>query len=221
MCICKQRVPGYQRLWERNSQFLRIASDFACNLQGAKRLLAPALLYSLACLPQLGLLNTTAWAASPPLFFLFYHIIRTTSALLASCYHPRCRHQPHRHPHQYRTHHVLLDVIHAAGILFSSTLYSSCLDVIHAAGILFSSSSYSLRRIVQLPTVPVRAALTIHEARRPSRLVIFAIIFAAGSLTAIFIDIVLIASCLIRQTAFVSVTQSYAVYGDVELCCLR
>jgi len=45
--------------------------------------------------------------------------------------------------------------------------------------------------------------------------------FAAGSLTAIFIDIVLVASFLIRQTAFVSVTQRYAVYSDVELYCLR
>jgi len=43
----------------------------------------------------------------------------------------------------------------------------------------------------------------------------FAIIFAASILTAIFIDIVLVVLCLIRQTAFVSVMQSYAVYGDV------
>ena len=99
-----------------------------------------------------------------------------------------------------------LDLIHAAGIRFSSTSYSSRLYVIHAAGILFSTTSYSSCRIVQLPSVPVRAALTIHEARRPPRRIIFAIVFAAASLTAIFIDIVLIVSCLIRQTAFVSVT---------------
>jgi len=52
----------------------------------------------------------------------------------------------------------------------------------------------------------MRAALTIHEASRPSHHIIFAIVFAAGNLTAIFIDIVLITSCLIWQTAFVSVT---------------
>jgi len=40
---------------------------------------------------------------------------------------------------------------------FSLTTY-----VIHAAGILFSLISYLLCCIVQLPTVPVRAALTIH-----------------------------------------------------------
>jgi len=98
----------------------------------------------------------TAWLAeydstghkSTPFFFYFHHIIRATSALLASCYHLRCRHQPHRHPHQYHTRRVLLDVIHAAGILISSTSYSSHLDVIHAAGILFSSISYSSRRVI-------------------------------------------------------------------------
>jgi len=49
--------------------------------------------------------------------------------------------------------------------------------------------------MVQLPTVPVSATLTIHEARRSSRRVMFAIVLAAaGSLTAILIDIVLVAS---------------------------
>ena len=61
------------------------------------------------------------------------------------------------------------------------------------------SPSYSLRRIVQLPTVPVRAALTIHEARRSSRHVLFAIIFAAGIDTAILIDIVLATSYLLSS----------------------
>ena len=112
-----------------------------------------------------------------------------------------------------------LDLIHAAGILFSSTSYSSRLDVIHAAGILFSSTSYSSHCIVQLPTVTVRAVLTIQKACQPSHRFIFAIVFACISLTAIFIDIVLVASCLIQQTAFVSVTQSYAVYGDVVYRC--
>ena len=73
---------------------------------------------------------------STPFFFYFHHIIHVTSILLVSCYHARCLHQPHCHPYQYRTHRILLDVIHAAGILFSSTSYSSY-------------------RIVQLLTVPV------------------------------------------------------------------
>jgi len=125
-----------------------------------------------------------------PFFFYFHH---ATSELLASCYHPRCLHQPHRHPHQYRTCRVLLDVIHAAGILFSSTSYSS-------------------RRIVQLPTVPVRAALTIHEARRSSRRVIFAIVLAAGSLTAILTDLVLIASRRIEQLPTVPVSAALTTH---------
>jgi len=111
---------------------------------------------------------------STPFFFYFHHIIHATSTLLASCYHSHTLNQPHHHPHQYRTHRILLDVIHAASILFSSTSYSS-------------------RRIVQLPSVPVRAALTIHEARCSSHRIIFAILLAASSLAAILIDIVLIA----------------------------
>jgi len=43
---------------------------------------------------------------STPFSFYFHHIIHATSALLASCYHPRCQHQPHRHPHQHCTHCV-------------------------------------------------------------------------------------------------------------------
>jgi len=30
----KLRVPGYRRLWERNSTDSRIVSDFACNFKG-------------------------------------------------------------------------------------------------------------------------------------------------------------------------------------------
>jgi len=45
---------------------------------------------------------------STPFFFYFHHIIRATSALLASCYHLRCLHQPHRHPHRQRTRCVAL-----------------------------------------------------------------------------------------------------------------
>jgi len=59
--------------------------------------------------------------------------------------------------------------------------------------------------------------LTIHEACRPFCCVIFAIILAAGILTAIFIDIV--ASYLIWHTVFVSVTYSYALYCKVVYRC--
>jgi len=45
---------------------------------------------------------------STPFFFYFHHIIRATSALLASCYHPRCLLQPHRHPHRHSTRRVLM-----------------------------------------------------------------------------------------------------------------
>ena len=84
---------------------MRLVSDFACNFQGAKHLLAPTLLYGLARLPQLSLLNTMAQAASSPLFSstYFHHIIHATSALRASCYDPHCLHQPHHHPHRHRT----------------------------------------------------------------------------------------------------------------------
>ena len=40
---------------------------------------------------------------STPFFFYFHHMIRATSALLASCNHPPYQHQPHRHPHRHRT----------------------------------------------------------------------------------------------------------------------
>jgi len=63
---------------------------------------------------------------STPFFFYFHQIIRVTSLLLASCYHPRFLYQPH---------HIVIDIVLVAS-----------------------------RRIVQLPTVHVSAALTIHEA---------------------------------------------------------
>jgi len=43
---------------------------------------------------------------STPFFFDFHQIIRATSALLASCYPPRCLYQPHRHHHQHRTRRI-------------------------------------------------------------------------------------------------------------------
>ena len=120
--MTKQRVRYY------NTQVSSIASDFSCNLQGAKCLLAPALSYGLAHLPQfgalttawlpyiplLGLLNTTARAAIPPLFSSPF-IVRATIALVAS-------------------------------YLLSSTLPASSSSP-------SSSTLYSSRRIVQLPTV--------------------------------------------------------------------
>jgi len=93
-------------------QFLRIASDFACNLQGAKCLLAPVLSYSLACLPQLGLLNTMAWATSPPLF---------SSTLIISYVRP--------------AHSSHLAIIHAAGINLTTTL----INIVLVASYLMSS----------------------------------------------------------------------------------
>ena len=85
-----------------------------------------------------------------------------------------------------------------------------------------SSISYSLRRIVQLPTVPERATVTIHEARRSSCLVLFAIILPNGILTAILIDIVLVGSYLMSSTppAFSSPTSSSTSFPS-SLTCYR
>jgi len=83
LCEYKLRVPGYRRLWGWNSQVSSIASDFSCNLQGAKRLLAPALAYGSARSPLLSLHNTTARASIPPLFSSSF-IILATSTLVAS-----------------------------------------------------------------------------------------------------------------------------------------
>ena len=67
-----------------------------------------------------------------------------------------------------------------------------------------TSTLYSSRHIVQLPSIPLKAAQTIYNACRLSCCVIFAFVFAAGSLTVIFNDIVLVVLCLIRQTLFLS-----------------
>ena len=51
-------------------------------------------------------------------------------------------------------------------------------------------------------------------------MLVLVIVLAAGILIGIhFIDVVLVASCLIRQTAFVTFTQSDAIYGDVVYRC--
>ena len=167
MCICKQRVLGYRRLWERNSQFLRIASDFACNLQGAKRLLAPALPYGLARLPQHGLLNTTAWATSPPLFSFTFIIS-----------YARLAHSSHLaiiHAAGINLTAILINIVLVASYLMSSMPPASSFHRHRTRRVLMSStppaSSFNdivlvaSRHNVQLPTVPVSAALTIHEAR--------------------------------------------------------
>jgi len=114
---------------------------------------------------------------STPFFFYFHHIIHVTSALLASCYHPRCLHQPHCDPHRQRTRRVasycttshrpceccannsrsslIFSLHHICYLLAAGSLTAILMDIV-----LFASC-----RIVQLPIVPVSAALTIHEAR--------------------------------------------------------
>ena len=74
------------------------------------------------------------------------------------------RRHPHRYPHRHRTRRVLLDIIHAAGILIDIVLVASYLT--SSTLLVSSSTSYLLRRIVQLPTVsvPLRAALTISQS---------------------------------------------------------
>ena len=132
MCICKQQVPGYRRLWERNSQFSQIASDFACNLQGAKRLLASALSYGLARLPQLGLLNTTARAASLPLF---------SSTFIISFMRP--------------AHSSHLAIIHAAGINLTAILINIVLvvsDLMSSMPPALSFHRYRTRRVMSYCT---------------------------------------------------------------------
>ena len=76
----------------------------------------------------------------------------------------------------------------------SSSIFSPRLAIIHAAGIL--------------------TAILIDI------MLVLVIVLAAGILIGIhFIDVVLVASCLIRQTAFVTFTQSDAIYGDVVYRC--
>jgi len=140
--ICKQRVPGYRQLWETNSQFLRIASDFACNLQGAKRLIVPVLLYGLARLQQLGWLNTTARATSPPLF---------SSTFIIS--YARPAHSSH------------LAIIYAAGINLTAIL----INIILVASYLMSSmplaSSFHRHRTRHILMSSMPPASSFHRYR--------------------------------------------------------
>jgi len=177
-----------------------------------------------------------------------------------TCYHPCCRQPPHHHPDRYRAHHVvlynfplsvplrpaltihealrssrhvLLAIIHAAGIL---------IDIILIASYLLSSTppaltSYSLRRIVQLPTVCPSESyannsrsssifsprLTCYHPRRwhphrhRTRCVLLASIHTAG----ILIDIVLVASYLLSSTppasSLPSSLTSYSSHRIVQL----
>jgi len=98
---------------------LSIASDFASNVQGAKRLLAP-LAYDCSLTARPAKYDGTG-IISTAVFFTF----RSTSALD----HPRRRHphRPHirrvlicprrRHPDRHRTRRDLLEIIDAGGIL--------------------------------------------------------------------------------------------------------
>jgi len=65
---------------------------FACNFEGAKHLFASVLSYGLAHSPQLGLVNTTAWAASPPLFSSTFIIsyMRLAHSLHLAIIHSAC-----------------------------------------------------------------------------------------------------------------------------------
>jgi len=142
LCICKQRVPGYRRLWERNSQFSRIASDFACNLQGAKHLLARALSYGSARLPQLGLLNMTARAASPPLF---------SSTFIISYVRP--------------AHSSHLAIIHATGINLTAILINIVLITSYLMSFMPLASSFHRHRtrcVLMSSTLP---ASSFHRHR--------------------------------------------------------
>jgi len=78
-----------------------------------RRLLAPALTYGLACLPQLGTRATAPLAKhdgagcnSTPFFFAFHHsrIALDASYLLSSS----LRQTLHHHPHRHRTRRVVL-----------------------------------------------------------------------------------------------------------------
>jgi len=133
---------------------------------------------------RFGLLTTARLAEydgtgrkSTPFFFYFHHIVHATSTLLASCYHPRCLHQPQRYPHRQRTRHVAsyCTTSHCPCECYANNSRSSLIFLPPYICYLLDTSSLTAslidiglvvsRRIVQLPTVPVSAALTIHEAR--------------------------------------------------------
>jgi len=111
-----------------------------------------------------------------------------------TCYHPRRRH-PHRHPHRHHTRCVLLAIIHAASILIDIVLVASY--VLSSMPPASSSTSYSSRLTCYHPR---RRHPHRHPHRHRTRCVLLAIIYAAGILTAILIDIVLVASYLLSST---------------------
>jgi len=151
LCICKQRVPRYQRLWERNSQFSWIASDFVCNLQGAKQLLAPTLLYGLARLPQLSLLNTTARAASPPHF--------SSTSIISYARPAHSSHLAIIHAAGINLTAILINIVLVASYLMSSTLTASTFHRHRTRRVLRSSTPpassfyrYRIRRVASYCT---------------------------------------------------------------------
>ena len=93
--------------------------------------------------------------------------------------------------------------------LHLANIYAACINL---TAILIDVVQVASRRIVQLPTVPVSAALTIHEACGSSRRFIFAIVLAAGSLTAILINVVFIVSCCKVQLPTVPVSAAVTIH---------
>ena len=89
-----------------------------------------------------------------------------------------------------------------AVILAAGSLTTILIDIVLIAS----------RRIVQLPTLPVSATLTIHKACRSSRRIIFAIVLAASSVTAILIDIVLVMSCRIEQLPTIPLSATLTIH---------
>jgi len=166
--------------------------------------------------------------------------------LVASCSHPR-RRPPHRHPtRRVVLYNFPLSVAlrTALTISRSSSIFSPRLTCYHPRR--RPPHRHPTRRVVlyNFPlSIALRTALTIsrsssifsrrltcyhpcrrHPHRHPhchrTRRVLLIIVLAAGiPIGILFIDVVLIASCLIRQTAFVTVTQSDAIYGDVVYRC--
>jgi len=109
-----------------------------------------------------------------------------------------CRQHPHHHPYRHCTYCIVL--------------YNLPLSVPLRAALTMSQSSSIFR-----PRLIYYRTCCRHPCRHPhcTHCVLLVIVLAARILIGIhFIDVVLIASCLIQQTAFGSVTQSDAIYGD-------
>ena len=101
-------------------------------MQGAKRLQAPALSYGLARLPQLGLLNTTARAASPPLF---------SSTFIVS--YARPAHSSHLaiiHAASINLSAILINIVLVASYLMLSMPPASSFHQHHTRRVLMSST---------------------------------------------------------------------------------